>query len=360
MPDRPQHSAHFTTLAGMRPPRIARVVALLILGGIALSAAILFFVPWVQTAQGTGEVIALDPDDRVREVTSLIGGRVTEFYVQDGEEVSEGDPIARVEDVDPRLIERLQAERDQLMMEIDAIARRRQVAMLDVDRNRQLFNEGLGSRRDFEQAQIKVAEADATLADARARVQRIDTELSRQSAQIVRAPRNGRVQQINVAAGSELVSQGTVLAVIAPEEIERAVELYINGRDVPLIHDGSPVRLEFEGFPAVQLSGWPSLAQGIYDGQVRSVDPIAQPNGLFRVIVEPVPGKSDWPGRRFVRQGSKVMGWVQGEEVSVGYELWRQLNDFPLEFGPRADAAYGGGAGEGASSGAGGGQAPAK
>ncbi len=333
MPDRPEHSAHFTTLASMHPPRLTRLIALLVLGGIALATGILFFVPWVQTAQGQGEVIAVDPDDRVRDVTSLISGRVTEFFVQDGQQVSAGDPVARVEDVDPQLIQRLQAERQQLLLEIDAIDRRRQVAMIDVDRNRQLFSEGLSSRRDYEQSQIKVAEADATLAEARAGVQRIDTELSRQSAQIVRAPRDGRVQQINVAAGSELVSQGTILAVIAPEQIKRAVQLYIDGRDVPLIHNGSPVRLEFEGFPAVQFSGWPSLAQGIYDGRVRSVDPIALPNGLFRVIVEPAPGKRPWPGRRFVRQGSNVLGWVQGETVTVGYELWRQLNDFPLKFG---------------------------
>ncbi len=45
-----------------------------------------------------------------------------------------------------------------------------------------------------------------------------------------------------------------------------------------------------------------------------------------------MPGKPAWPGRRFVRLGGKVHGWVQGETVTVGYELWRQLNDFPLEF----------------------------
>ena len=40
-----------------------------------------------------------------------------------------------------------------------------------------------------------------------------------------------------------------------------------------------------------------------------------------------------------IRPGGKVRGWVQGETVLVGYELWRQLNDFPLEFGRRPAAA---------------------
>ena len=108
-------------------------------------------------------------------------------------------------------------------------------------------------------------------------------------------------------------------------------------RLLALVRQGSPVRLEFESFPAVQFSGWPVLAQGLFDGRVRSVDPTAQPDGLFRVIVEPVPGEPQWPGRQFVRQGSKVLGWIQGATVSVGYEVWRQLNDFPLEFSRPVD-----------------------
>jgi hypothetical protein len=73
---------------------------------------------------------------------------------------------------------------------------------------------------------------------------------------------------------------------------------------------------------------------------VRTIDATANAQGLFRILVEPAPGKPAWPARRFVRLGGKVRGWVQGETVTVGYELWRQLNDFPLEFGqPAAGAA---------------------
>jgi hypothetical protein len=106
----------------------------------------------------------------------------------------------------------------------------------------------------------------------------------------------------------------------------------VDGRDVALIRPGRPVRLAFEGWPAIQFSGWPSVAQGMFDGRVRSVDPSAQTTGLFRVLVEPMPGRPGWPDDDYVRLGAKVRGWIQMETVSVGYELWRQLNDFPLEF----------------------------
>ncbi len=339
MPQRPEHLAHFRTLAAQRPPRLARAIAWMLVIGIAAAAAVMIWAPWVQTAAGNGEVVALDPDDRPQEVSALVPGRIERWYVQDGQHVNRGDPIARVVDLDPDLLTRLAAERAQVAAEIAAIQQAQSVAAIDVSRSRQLFAEGLGSRRDFEQTQIKVADAGAKLAEARAKLNRIDIQRNRQAAQLVRAPRDGRVQQLTGSAGGALVSAGATLAVIAPERVTRAVQLFVDGRDVALVRPGRAVRLEFEGWPAIQFSGWPSVAQGMFDGRVRAVDPTAAPDGLFRVLVEPMPGKPAWPGRTFVRLGAKVRGWVQMETVSVGYELWRQLNDFPLDFGVRPASA---------------------
>ncbi|MFB0874809.1 MULTISPECIES: efflux RND transporter periplasmic adaptor subunit [unclassified Sphingobium] len=328
----PAQLTHFRSLARLRPPKVAIVVAWLILLGLCLAVAILF-VPWRQTAQGGGQVISLDPDDRPQQVSSLVDGRVQRFFVRDGQLVEAGDPMVQVVDVDPDFLTRLAAEKAEVEAQIAAIEQARAVASIDVGRTGQLFSEGLAARRDYEQTQIKVADANAKLAEARAKLKQIEVRQRRQSAQIVTAPRDGRVQDLNAAAGGALISAGTILAMVAPEKIERAVELYIDGRDVPLVDQGRPVRLEFEGFPAFQFSGWPAFAIGIYDGQVRSVDPTPRADGLFRVLVEPMPGKPAWPERRFVRQGGKVLGWIQGDNVTVGYELWRQLNDFPLNFG---------------------------
>ncbi len=345
MPYRPEHLAHFKTLAQQRPPRVVIAMGWMVAVGIVVSLFILFFVPWMQTAQGRGLVAAPDPTDRAQEVSALVGGRVERWFVHDGQHVDAGDPIVQIVDLDPNLLTRLAEERAQVEAEIAAVRQAQSVANIDVGRTRQLLAEGLAARRDFEQAQIKVADAAAKLAESRAKLNRIDVQLNRQSAQLVTAPRDGRIQNLNAAAGGGLVSAGTVLAVVAPERVERVVELYIDGRDVPLVRPGRAVRLEFEGWPAIQFSGWPVIAQGLFDGRVRSIDPTAAPSGLFRILVEPTPGKPAWPEARFVRLGGKVRGWVQGETVSVSYELWRQLNDFPLDFGqgvgPTASAATG-------------------
>ncbi len=332
MPFRPDHIAHFPTLARIHPPRVTRVLAWLITVGIAVVAAILTLVPWVQTSAGAGQVAALDPDDRVQDITALVPGRVERWFVRDGDRVARGAPIARIVDNDANLLVRLAAERGQVLAEIAAAQQAMAVAQIDVSRSGQLLTEGLIARRDYEASEIKVADHRAKLAEARAKLSRVDVSLNRQSAQTVRAPRAGRIQSIDAGAGATLVSAGARLATLAPEAPVRIVELMIDGRDIGIIRVGRPVRLAFEGWPAIQFSGWPSVAQGMFDGRVRSIDPSAQATGLFRVLVEPMPGKPGWPDADYVRLGAKVRGWIQMETVSVGYELWRQLNDFPLEF----------------------------
>ncbi len=335
----------FATLSTLRVPRLTRVLGWMIAVAVPVIVVFLFFVNWVQTAPGRGEVIALNPEDRVQQVTALVPGRVEQWYVADGQSVKRGDPIARIIDNDPSLLTSLAAERAQVLAQIAAAQQAMAVARIDVGRSGELLSEGLASRRDLENAQIKVSDHAAKLAEARAKLSKVDIALGRQSVQLVRAPRDGRIQALNTAAGGTLISAGDWLATLAPDQAQRVVELMVDGRDVALVRRGQPVRLHFEGWPAIQFSGWPSVAQGMFDGRVRSIDHSAQTSGLFRVLVEPMPGKPAWPEDSFVLLGSKVRGWIQMEAVTVGYELWRQLNDFPLEFpqpvdtGPRKGTA---------------------
>lgn len=329
---RAEHLSHFKTLASISPPRPARALAIMLVLGIISSIVFMLTVPWVQTAQGTGSVIALDPRDRVQNITALVPGRLEQWYVTDGQLVKKGDPIAKVVDNDPMLLDRIRSERRQAEAEIAAAQQAMRVAQLDVDRMGQLYREGLAARRDYELAQIKVADYRAKIAASEAALNDIDIRLNRQAVQIVRAPRDGRVMRILGADNATMVKAGDVLATFAAENSRRVVELYIDGRDVPLVRPGRRVRLEFEGWPAIQFSGWPSVAQGMFDGRVFAIDVNASANGLFRVLVEQAPDRAPWPKEPYVRLGAKVRGWVMMDTVTVGFELWRLLNDFPLQF----------------------------
>lgn len=324
--------AHFHTYRGLKPPNVLRSLARLIV--ITMTVAILFmaFVPWVQTAQGQGRVTALEARDRISSVNVLIPGRIDEWFVIEGQQVNAGDQIVRIVDNDPLLIERLNAEREQLRAEEAATKLQIQVAERDVTRMRTLVNEGLSARQDLELAQLKVADFNARLAQVRAKITAMDVRVNRQQAQIVRAPRDGVIQEIVAGDIASYVKEGDILATFAPSTTNAVVEMFVDGVDVPLVNVGRRVRLEFEGWPAVQFSGWPSIARGIFDGVVFSVDAAPAPSGLYRVLVAPAADRPAWPAEPAVRLGAKVRGWVLMDTVTVGFEIWRQLNDFPLQF----------------------------
>ena len=106
-------------------------------------------------------------------------------------------------------------------------------------------------------------------------------------------------------------------------------ELLIDGNDLPLIIKGDLVRLQFEGWPAVQFVAYPDAAAGTFGGRVYLVDPTANERGQFRILVEPDPADRPWPNVELLRQGVRAQGWVILQQVTLGWELWRVLNGFP-------------------------------
>ena len=79
--------------------------------GTLIVAVLSLFLPWQQFVAGKGEVTAFAPRDRPQVVPSTIGGRIVEWYVQEGEVVTAGQPILRITEVkddylDPRTIDR--------------------------------------------------------------------------------------------------------------------------------------------------------------------------------------------------------------------------------------------------------------
>ncbi|KGE03954.1 efflux RND transporter periplasmic adaptor subunit [Pseudohaliea rubra] len=339
------HGAKFTTLNGIRTPRVARAIGfslVLFIAGIILFLAL---VPWVQTASGPGKITALNPNDRLQEINALVSGRIEQWYVRDGSRVKVGDPIVRIVDNDPQLLERLRSERQQVVANLSAAETALEIAEIDRRRMEELFEQGLAARREFEQARIRVEELRSRVAQAAAEVSRVDVKLSRQSVQIVRAPRDGTILRVNAGDTATFVSMGQVVATFVPDNVERALELYIDGRDVAIVRVGAPVRIQFEGWPVIQISGWPSKAVGTFAGRVVAIDASAEANGRFRILVEEDKNwKDPWPAASFVRFGSKARGWVLLDTVPVGFEIWRQLNNFPPNFPTGGQSPAGGGA----------------
>lgn len=94
---------------------------------------------------------------------------------------------------------------------------------------------------------------------------------------------------------------GTVIE-FGPDASQRAVQLWVWGNDVPLVQEGAPVRLHFEGWPAIN-------SMGAFEGEVMSIDALADDAGKFRILIQAA-GKDPWPDQRYLRPGVRANGWI--------------------------------------------------
>jgi multidrug efflux pump subunit AcrA (membrane-fusion protein) len=308
-------------------PEVARFGARILVMFVMFITLMLILLPWQQTSNGSGKVIAFSPDKRLQNISAPFSGRIKTWYVREGQALKKGDPILEIVDMDPMLLERLKIELDAAKKQYEAADAVAKTSELDSVRQKQLFDKGISSRKDYENALIALKNAQSAEAGALAALTQAESRYMRQSNQVIRAPEDGLVLKLKAGAGTAVVSEGESIAEFVPEGGDLAVQIYIQGMDLPLVRPGAHVRLQFEGWPAIQFSGWPSVAVGTFGGVVNIVDPSANKEGKFRVIV--VKDQENWPETRFIRQGTRVNAWILLNNVPLGFELWRQFNGFP-------------------------------
>ena len=141
------------------------------------------------------------------------------------------------------------------------------------------------------------------------------------------SPQSGHVVRTMKAGIGETIKEGEVICSIMPEVSDQAVEMYVKAMDVPLLSKGRKVRIEFDGWPSLQVSGWPNVSVGTFGGVVEVIDYMSMQPGEFRILITPDKKDEPWPAQ--LRVGSGTRGWVMLDNVPVWYELWRQLNGFP-------------------------------
>lgn len=192
----------------------------------------------------------------------------------------------------------------------------------------ELEQKSLEAETKIDYARASRQEALGDEAVARKDLSEIEGKQSQFESREVVAPRDGIILRLFANNNAEMLKEGDPLFSIVPATTDRAVELWVDGNDIPLITTGREVRLQFEGWPAVQFAaGWPHAAMGTFGGEVASMDATDDGKGKFRILVRP--GTAPWPDERFLRQGVRANGWVMLNRVPMGYELWRQLNGFP-------------------------------
>lgn len=213
-------------------------------------------------------------------------------------------------------------------------------------------NKLLASKNDVLNAKVEISRVKASYADkiskaesdrftaessgfdAKAQVSKLENNNSnykvRNSLLYVTAPINGIINKALKGGIGGTFKEGEDLVGIMPLKYDLAVETYVRPIDLPLLHIGEKVRVQFDGWPAIVFSGWPNVSYGTYGAKVVAIENFISDNGKYRVLLAPDETDHQWPNTIRVGSGAKTIALL--EDVPIWFELWRQLNSFPPNY----------------------------
>ncbi|MEM8999371.1 MAG: biotin/lipoyl-binding protein [Bacteroidota bacterium] len=170
--------------------------------------------------------------------------------------------------------------------------------------------------------------------DSEAQVTKLENEYTnyeiRNQLYYIRAPQSGFINKALQGGIGETFKEGDRLVGIMPANYDMAVETFVNPIDLPLIHIDEKVRIQFDGWPVIIFSGWPNISYGTYGGKVVAIETFISDNGKYRVLIAPDEEDHEWPKDLRVGSGANTIALL--DDVSIWFELWRQLNGFPPNY----------------------------
>ncbi|MBO6606503.1 HlyD family secretion protein [Psychroserpens sp.] len=170
--------------------------------------------------------------------------------------------------------------------------------------------------------------------DAEAQVTKLESDFTsyeiRNDLYYIRAPQNGYINKAIKGGLGETFKEGEELVGIMPANYDLAVEMFVEPIDLPLVHIGEKVRVQFDGWPAIVFSGWPNVSYGTYGAKVVAIENFISSNGKFRILIAPDQDDHAWPEDIRVGSGAKTIALL--EDVPIWFELWRKLNGFPPNY----------------------------
>lgn len=211
-------------------------------------------------------------------------------------------------------------------------------AKLEINRVKQEFADKISKARS------EKFSAKSSQFSSEAEVQKLENDVTnytiRTGLQYIVAPYDAFITTALRGGIGQTFKEGEELVGIIPANVDLAVETFVRPIDLPLIHPGEKVRIQFDGWPAIVFSGWPNVSYGTYGAEVVAVERFISPNGKFRILLKPDPDDHPWPNE--IRAGSGAYTMALLDDVPIWFELWRQLNGFPPNYYQPQDAAASG------------------
>lgn len=170
--------------------------------------------------------------------------------------------------------------------------------------------------------------------DSEAQVSKLQNEYSnyeiRNRLKFVAAPQDGFINKALMGGIGMTFKEGDRLVSIMPDGYDLAVETFVEPIDLPLIHIGEKVRVQFDGWPAIIFSGWPNVSYGTYGAEVVAIENFISDNGKYRILLAPDKTDHEWPEAIRVGSGARTIALL--DDVPIWFELWRKLNGFPPNY----------------------------
>ena len=188
--------------------------------------------------------------DRI-EIKSKASGEIVELPVEEGDFISQGDLIARLDQKDEH------AEVAQAQADFDIAKAELKQAQSTFDRRNQLFQSNLISEEEQDQIELGLAVARGKLVQATTSLERAKERLSES---VVRAPINGIILQKYVeegqiiASGVSNVSGGTPIVDIA-DMSSVYIEAGIDEIDIGKVQIGQFATVIADAYPEIEFNG---------------------------------------------------------------------------------------------------------
>ena len=177
-------------------------------------------------------------------VKSKVSGDVEQMTVREGQDVRQGDVIARID------TRNLQAQYDREVAAVEKARADMDLATLNRDKNRSLLEQRYISQNTYETTESAYAASVASfkLAQAQARMMKISLDDA-----VIRAPFSGTVAKRLVQPGEKVSSDSEVVMLVDLKQM--LLEAAVPAAEIPSVHIGQQAQFKVGGFGERQFTG---------------------------------------------------------------------------------------------------------
>lgn len=177
-------------------------------------------------------------------VKSKVSGEVEQVTVREGQDLRQGDVIARVD------TRNLQAQYDREVAAVEKARADMSLATLNRDKNRSLLEQRYISQNTYEQTESAFAASVASfrLAEAQARMMKISLDDA-----VIRAPFAGTVAKRLVQPGEKVSSDSSIVTLVDLRQM--LLEAAVPAAEIPGVRIGQTARFKVGGFGDREFTG---------------------------------------------------------------------------------------------------------